>query len=316
MIGKKDGFQGERTVILPPVIVEMEEQDLICKGLFITDIGYYPKAQHHRRVREKGVNQYVLIYCVDGSGFYVVDGKRYEVKKNQYFILPAFKPHEYGADEGKGWTIYWVHFSGIAASAYAEGAATPQSINVTMYSRIGDRINIFEEILTTLHFGEGIEDLRYATSLLCHFLASMRYLGQFRRAKAGATMAKTDGKQNAAHSSSPFAYEGNLDIVEQAIHYMRENVENRITMEEVLRYVGYSQSHFSTVFKNKTGMSPLSYFNKLKVEHACHLLKTTDLKVNQICYKVGIEDSLYFSRLFSKIMGMSPTKYKESLTNK
>ena len=59
MIGKKDGFQGERTVILPPVIVEMEEQDLICKGLFITDIGYYPKAQHHRRVREKGVNQYV-----------------------------------------------------------------------------------------------------------------------------------------------------------------------------------------------------------------------------------------------------------------
>ena len=314
MIGKKDGFQGERTVILPPVIVEMEEQDLICKGLFITDIGYYPKAQHHRRVREKGVNQYVLIYCVDGSGFYVVDGKRYEVKKNQYFILPAFKPHEYGADEGKGWTIYWVHFSGIAASAYAEGAATPQSINVTMYSRIGDRINIFEEILTTLHFGEGIEDLRYATSLLCHFLASMRYLGQFRRAKAGATMAKTDGKQNAAHSSSPFAYEGNLDIVEQAIHYMRENVENRITMEEVLRYVGYSQSHFSTVFKNKTGMSPLSYFNRLKVEHACKLLKTTDLKVNQICFKVGIEDSLYFSRLFSKVMGMSPTKYKESLT--
>lgn len=316
MIKKKDGFQGERAVVLPPVIVEMEEQDLICKGLFITDIGYYPKAEHHHRVREKGVNQYVLIYCVDGSGFYIVDGKRYEVKKNQYFVLPAFKPHEYGADEGKGWTIYWVHFRGIAAPAYAEGAATPQTINVTMHSRIGDRINIFEEILTTLHFGEGIEDLRYATSLLCHFLASMRYLGQFRRAKAGATMAKTDGKQNAAHSSSPFAYEGNLDIVEQAIHYMRENVENRITMDEVLRYVGYSQSHFSTVFKKKMGMSPLSYFNQLKVEHACKLLKTTDLKVNQICFKVGIEDSLYFSRLFSKIMGMSPTKYKESLTNK
>ncbi len=89
---------------------------------------------------------------------------------------------------GSGGTgaIYWVHFRGIAAPAYAEGASTPQTINVTMNSRIGDRINIFEEMLTTLHFGEGIEDLRYATSLLCHFLASMRYLGQFRRAKAGA----------------------------------------------------------------------------------------------------------------------------------
>jgi AraC-like DNA-binding protein len=96
---------------------------------------------------------------------------------------------------------------------------------------------------------------------------------------------------------------------------MRENIENSISIKEVLHYVGYSQSHFSTLFKNRTGMSPLSYINHLKVEHASYLLKTTDLKVNQICYKVGIEDPLYFSRLFSKVMGMSPTKYKESLTS-
>ena len=288
MIRKKDGFQGEQAVVLPPAIVELEEQDDFCQGLFITDIGYYPKAEHHHRIREKGVGQYVLIYCVDGSGFYVVDGKRHEVKKNQYFILPIGKPHEYGSTEGHFWTVYWLHFCGKAAHVFAEGAATPQTINVTMQSRISERINIFDEILTTLHFGDSIEDLRYASSLLSHFLASMRYLGQFRRAKAGAEK----------------------DIVEQAIHYMRENIENRITLAEVLRYVGYSQSHFSTVFKKKTGMSPLSYFNRLKVEHACKLLKTTDLKVNMICYKVGIEDPLYFSRLFSKVMGMSPTDYR------
>jgi len=288
MIRKKDGFQGEQAVVLPPAIVELEEQDDFCQGLFITDIGYYPKAEHHHRIREKGVGQYVLIYCVDGSGFYVVDGKRHEVKKNQYFILPIGKPHEYGSTEGHFWTVYWLHFCGKAAHVFAEGAATPQTINVTMQSRISERINIFDEILTTLHFGDSIEDLRYASSLLSHFLASMRYLGQFRRAKASAEK----------------------DIVEQAIHYMRENIENRITLAEVLRYVGYSQSHFSTVFKKKTGMSPLSYFNRLKVEHACQLLKTKDLKVNMICYKVGIEDPLYFSRLFSKVMGMSPTDYR------
>lgn len=275
-------------MVLPPVIVETEEQDDFCEGLFITDIGYYPKAEHHHRVREEGVNQYVLIYCVDGSGFYVVDGKRYEVGRNQYFILPIGKPHEYGTTEGHHWTIYWVHFRGKAAHVFAEGAATPQSINVTMQSRISERINIFEEILTTLHSGDGIEDLRYASSLLAHFLASMRYLEQFRRAKT----------------------EEERDIVEQAIHYMRENIEQHITMDEVLRYVGYSQSHFSTVFKKKTGVSPITYINRLKIEHACRLLRTTDMKVNQICYKVGIEDALYFSRLFSKIMNMSPTDYR------
>lgn len=316
MIRKKDGFQGERAVVLPPVIVEMEENDELCESLFITDIGYYPKAEHHHRMREQGVNQYVLIYCVDGSGFYIVDGKRHEVKKNQYFVLPAYKPHEYGANEGKGWTIYWVHFRGSCAHVYAEGAATPQDINVTMNSRIGDRIIIFEEILITLHFGEGIEDLRYASSLLHHFLASMRYLGQFRRAKVGAAYAQRKTSElavkDATHSRLPFTDGSNIDIVDQAIHYMRENIEQHITMDDVLRYVGYSQSHFSAVFKKKTGMSPLSYFNHLKIEYACKLLKTTDLKMNQICYKIGIEDPFYFSRMFSKVMGMSPTDYRNN----
>lgn len=310
MISRKDGFPGERQVVLPPLLVEMEEKDELCESLFITDIGHYPRAEHHHCRRAEGINQYVLIYCVDGRGYYVIDGERHEVNKNQYFILPAWKTHEYGASEGGWWSIYWVHFRGACAHVYAEGASIPQTINIAVNSRISDRIDIFEEILTTLtpdpyassggrEYSLGIEDMRYASSLLHHFLASMRYLGQFRRAKAPLSMRK--GNEDRA-----------IDIVEQAIHYMRENIENRITLSDVLQYIGYSQSHFSALFKKKTGQSPLFYFNRMKVEYACRLLKTTDLKVNQICYKVGIDDPLYFSRMFSKIVGMSPTKYKES----
>lgn len=287
---------GEQSVVLSPMLVEQEKRDELTSHLFITDIGYYPKAERHHRIRLKAIDQYVLIYCVDGAGFYVVDGKRYEVKKNQYFILPANKPHEYGTTEDKRWSIYWVHFKGTCAHVYAEGATTPQTINVAINSRISERINIFDEILTTLQTGDGLEDLRYASSLFHHFLASMRYLGQFRRAKTGVGDKNTSDK--------------GIDIVEQAIHYMRENIEQHITLDDVLHYIGYSHSHFSTLFKRKTGKSPLAYFNRLKIEYACHLLKTTDLKVNQICYKVGIEDALYFSRLFSKTMGMAPTAFK------
>jgi AraC-like DNA-binding protein len=93
---------------------------------------------------------------------------------------------------------------------------------------------------------------------------------------------------------------------------MQENIENRITLQDVLDYIGYSQSHFSSLFKKKTGESPIAYFNRLKVEYACKLLKETDLKINQICFKIGIEDSFYFSRLFSKAMGMSPSEYRLS----
>lgn len=300
MIKKKDGFLGERAVILPPMIIEMEENDPLVSSLYITDIGHYPMAEHHHRVRQEAIDQYVLIYCVDGSGWYVLKGQRYEVKRNQYFILPAGMPHEYGATEGERWTIYWVHFRGAHAAVYAEGAQKPQEVKAAMNSNISNRNNIFEEILSTLHFGDGIEDLRYASSLLHYYLASLRYLRQYR----------STIRYDASHSNKPFHTDKHTGIVDAAIHYMKENVERHLTLQDVLDYVGYSSTRFSTLFKKETGASPLAYFNRLKIEYACQMLKTTDMHINQICYKVGIEDSLYFSRMFSKAMSMSPSEYR------
>jgi len=287
MIKQKDGFQGEQQIVLPPMVIEMERKDPLVSSLYVTDIGYYPNATHHYRERQQAIDQYVLIYCVEGSGFYILKGKNYKVEKNQFFILPAGVPHVYGTGEGKAWTIYWVHFCGEHAAIYAEGMQTPQNINVAMNSRIKDRIAIFEDIFTTLHLGRDIEDLRYASSLLHHFLASMRFLGQFRKAQPE-----------------------NMNVVDAAIHYMEENYEKKFNIKELLDYVGYSQSHFSALFRKQTGRSPLSYFNRLKIKYACRLLTETDLKINQICYKIGIEDQFYFSRLFSKVMNMSPTAYR------
>ena len=288
MARQKDGFRGERSVVLSPLVIEIVEHDELASSLFVTDIGYYPNATNHYRERKKAIDQYILIYCVDGNGWYQLDGKKYQVNKNQFFILPAGQPHIYGANEW--WTIYWVHFRGEHASIYAEGMQTPKDINIALNSRISDRIGIFEEILSTLQAGEEVEDLRYASSLLHHFLASMRYLGQFRRSKA----LNLNGQ----------------NVVDAAIHFMQENIENRMTLSDVNRYIGYSQSHFSQLFKQQTGCSPLAYFNQLKIEHACKMLRETDMKINQICYKIGIEDPYYFSRLFSKIVGIPPTDYR------
>ena len=286
---KRDGFTGERSIVLPPMIIELEEKDPLASSLFITDIGYYPHAKHHYRSRQQPINQYVLIYCIDGQGWYKIGEKQWQVKKNQYFILPAGVPHSYGAD-GEGWTIYWIHFRGLHADIYARDAQEPRDINITLNSRVNNRNSIFDEIFNTLEAGQGIENLRYASSLLHHYLASMRYLEQYRK-----SIKQTDEKT----------------IVEAAIHFMKENLEKRITLQDILRYVGYSPSHFSMLFKRATGMSTLSYFNQLKVEHACHLLAHTEMKVNQIGFKLGFHDSLYFSRLFSKTMGMSPRQYRD-----
>jgi AraC-like DNA-binding protein len=93
-------------------------------------------------------------------------------------------------------------------------------------------------------------------------------------------------------------------------HYMHENLEHRLNLEQLAAYAGYSPSHFSLLFRQQTGQSPLAYLNSMKIERACQLLTTTNMRINQICHKVGIDDSYYFSRLFKKETGLSPKQYR------
>jgi AraC-like DNA-binding protein len=291
MLKQKDGFHGERSLMMPKMIMEMVEQDPLVSMLHITDIGYYPHAEHHYRERREPIDQYVYIYCVDGAGWYQIGDKRYDVGENQYFILPAGVPHAYGADEDNPWTIYWIHFRGELAPYYAKDATGPMDVKPGLHSRIHNRIDLFEEIFNTLSSGFSNENLRYVSSLFHYYLGSLRYINQYREA----------GENN----------EDNENMVGATIHYMKENIEKHLTLKEISDYTGYSASYISMMFKQDTGHSPLAYLNLLKIQQACELLDTTKMKVNQICYKIGIDDAYYFSRLFSKTMGMSPKEYRE-----
>ena len=286
----KDGFKGEQSIVLPKAILEMIEEDPLASSIYVTDIGYYPKAQHHYRSRQEPIDQYVFIYCVDGKGWFELEGKHYDVKTNQYFILPAGVPHTYAADEMNPWTIYWIHFKGKFASYFIPDVQEPIEIKPSIHSRIYARNELFEEILRILEMGYSHDNLLLACSTFYHYLSTLRFLQQFREA----------GTMNKQY-----------DIISSAIHFMKENIEKKLSLDEIAKHVGYSTSHFLTLFNKRTGYSPLAYFNQLKIQQACQLLDFTNMKINQIGYKIGIEDTYYFSRLFRKIMGVSPREYKK-----
>ena len=296
----KEGFSGERKIVLPLQVVEMEREDALMAGLHVTDIGFYPRAAHHFCQRREPIGQHVLIYCVEGHGWYRIgDEAEQQVGRDQYFILPAGRTHAYGATDDDPWTIYWLHFSGTQADVYASGATTPSDIKPSLTSRISDRGQLFEEIYSTLDYSLSRESLRYASTLLHHYLGSMRYLQQF-RALSESGRAKAHGPEN-----------GQTEVVAAAIHYMRENLEHKLTLAQLARFTGYSPNYFSSIFKQHTGYAPLSYFTMMKVQRVCQLLDQTDMRLGQICFKVGIDDKFYLSRLFSKQMGMSPTEYRQ-----
>lgn len=284
---------GERAVILPAAVVDDFKVSEIGSMLHVTDIGFYPKASYHFRQRTKEeASQYVLIYCTEGEGWFELDHQIQRVTTNQVFILPKGQAHRYGCKKAHSWTIYWIHFDGTLAGTFAEGFDKPLQILPEKDSRIEERLRLFEEIFSTLKNGYSRNNLEFSSSTLMYFLGSLKYLSAYR----SADQTETTSKQR--------------DVVDEAIHFMRENIRKRLNLKDIADYVGYSSSHFSALFQQKTGYSPINYFNHLKIQEACHFLDFSEMKVNQISMLIGFEDPFYFSRIFTKTMGDSPSDYR------
>lgn len=286
---KKDGFEGQRAIVLPHTIKDILTTNELTSLLYITDIGYYPKAEGHYRSRKDGAEQHILIYCTDGKGWVMINETRYNLKKEEFFIIEAGTPHSYGASEKEPWSIYWIHFTGEKSHLFRNIYNKVIRIEDSPEARFGDRLMMFEEIYKNLEMGYSTENLEYVTHCLWHFIASFRFISQFRevnKSKKG-------------------------DIIQDSIKYMKENIHNHITLEDIANSVSYSPSHFGQIFLKKTGHSPLNYFNQLKIQKACQMLDFTEMKIKEIAFELGFYDQYHFSKTFCKITGETPSQYKK-----
>src|SRR5437867_2767860 len=109
----KDGFIGEKQINVPNnILLKHIKNNKFLNSLYITHIGYFPKAKFHYRERQQGCPDNILIYCVGGKGYYRTETESYTLKAHQFMILPPGRFHMFEADINNPWSIYWVHFSG------------------------------------------------------------------------------------------------------------------------------------------------------------------------------------------------------------
>lgn len=291
MIKIKEGFKGERFVSLPDELLNAYSREPLIANLYVRKIGYFPKVKFHYVQKERGCEYAMLIYCTEGTGWYKIHGKTYPVLQNQFILIPPEVPYSFGADEHQPWTIYWLHFKGKLCKEYIPSHPAPQTILPGAYSRLQDRIELFEEIFNCFSMGYTKEYMIYSSLCLGMLLGSFIYLEPYR-------YYKTPNHKEASFSS-------------KVIHYMQEHLEHNLTLEQLATYFKYSPSHFSMLFHKEMKMSPINYFIRLKVQKACQYIVLTNLKLNEIATKLGFDEPAYFSRIFTKVMGVSPTLYRK-----
>ena len=283
----KEGFLGQKMIVLPKSIKKGVENNAITKSFYITDIGYYPHASHHFRSRKNGASEYIFIYCTEGEGKLEIAGEQTNVAPNHFYIIPKNTTHEYQADEHNPWSIYWMHFDGnIVHNLFDRYRSNVQKDGIVPFESC--RIDLFNQIFLILNSDYIAPRLEYANILGLNFISSFIFFEIDR----------------SVHLKGP------NDLVVTIVDFLTKNLDKSLKSEDIAKEFNYS-SYLFNLFKKRTGYSLIHFFNLKKTQKACEYLNYTDLSVKEISYRMGFEDPLYFSRLFKRYMGISPRAYKK-----
>ncbi len=285
----REGFKDQILYVIPRQMLPRFSEHPLVETLMPTDIGWYPRAKYHYCERENGTHEHILILCVDGSGRYDIDGKQGILQTNQALLIPRNTPHIYWASDAAPWSIYWVHFTGSNADFFAHQSASGERVFSVDSDAMSTLQGLFTECYKALMTGFVLERMVYASQTLHHLLGCLFFNNR---------------------AFSPTLQTSHFHNLDATLVYLSNNVHKPLTLAEMARHADLSPSHFSRLFKEQTSYSPIDYFIHLKVQHACRLLFLTNLTVYEIGYELGYEDSAYFSRLFKKVVGMSPTVYR------
>src|SRR5580704_13427215 len=278
----REGFPGQRLVVVPPQIVSHALRLPVSELLFPTHIGGFNQAKYHFVERRHGTAQYILIICLAGRGSCRVGAKTWGLEEGHGIVLPPDTYHRYEADQEQPWTILWVHFVGNTAAAF--GSALGVTLTEPRFW-IGDLavvIDAFEETYRYVLSGYTDRDLLGLSTSLAHLPGLRRRLAE--------------------------------DRILRSIRYMRDNLAHPITLKDCAQSAGWSEAHFSSIFRRQTNLAPIRYLTRLKIHRACELLKTTDLSMQEIAREIGFEDQFYFSRLFHRHLRMAPTAYRREFS--
>ncbi|MFS0726383.1 AraC family ligand binding domain-containing protein [Paenibacillus sp. 1P07SE] len=284
---KSDGFESEKLMVLPDYLLEQIASHPLNRMLYVTDIGFFPRARHHHRERPHGCDTCILIYCAHGEGHVSMNGDHHKLTEGTLLVIPSDTPHAYWTETDRPWTIYWFHFKGEQADAYAallHAGEGPLTLHVQDSEKF---IRLFHQCFDLL------SDSAYSTS---HQILAM---------------------QTAAYALSLLGLisereheDRKKQTIETAIHLMNMKLEESLTLDEIAQYTRISKPHLNFLFKTTVGFAPIDYYLRLKMQRASQLLDLTTLSVKQICHSLGFKDPYYFSRLFRKIIGLSPTDYR------
>jgi AraC-like DNA-binding protein len=254
----------------------------------------YPPKNHENEyifTPDKGrvIDEYQMLYIVEGSGVLATSScRQVQIKAGYVFLLFPGEWHTYCPDMNTGWKEYWIGFRGINMDSRVSAGFFQKENPVYNIGYSEYVISLYSEAIRVAQSQE-----KYFQQLLAGIVNHL--LG---------IVFSTHENRKLMESSSPM-------LIDNARSYMQSMVENDMKMPEVAAYLNMSYSSFRHMFKQYTGMAPSQYYINLKIQKAKEMLRSTSATIKEISYHLHFDTPEYFTKIFRKKTGMSPSRFRE-----
>ena len=241
--------------------------------------------------RPRGRIDYQLIYVASGKAhFYFED--REELVNAGHMVL--YRPKEvqkyvyYGTDQTE---VYWVHFTGSDVKNILRQYGISDNMHIFYCGALLEYQSLFRLMIQELQMcREDYQEL--LAMMLRHILILIhRQMNNVKKADSGFM----------------------TEEIDLAVSYFNEYYNTDICIEEYAASRHMSTSWFIRNFRKYTGFTPMQYILEIRISNAESLLEATEYNITEISRIVGYENPLYFSRLFKKSKGLSPSEYRKRI---
>ena len=267
-------------------IVYFNQNKSTNETIRILDYGYHETIQGHYSAQTV-IDHYVLHCIVRGKGTYQIHGQTYRLEAGDCFLLVPHVPISYQSDLHDPWVYYWVGFDGIDA------VPLMQLCNISTGTPI-------------LHYGptEELAELIRPLTIPKTVAVSDSFmaLGQFYLLCSRLM----EHNRNIKPLSRKEYY------VNQAIALIQDSYYSNISVQSISDAIGLDRTYLYRIFKEISGMPMQQYITNLRIKRACYFLSNSTLSYSEVAYYCGYLSEQYFSMVFKKNTGMTPSAYRKS----
>ena len=272
-------------------------------GIYVNDAGKadippdspsYPSMKHPTEYHftwEKGriLNEFQINYITRGSGVYETRSGRYLIEPGSLMVTRPGMWHRYKPDSKSGWTENYTGFDGrIPRDLFGQGRAWAEK----PVHYIGNR----EEFIDTYHkIFEIVLDEKPG----------------FQQVASGMIM-KLLGYMVSIEKQRNFSGKRMEKVIRNVCFEIRDNIGKPIDFKQFAEENNMGYSYFRKMFKQYTGIAPVKYQLDLKIRRSREMLASSDLSIKEIAYEMGFQSIHYFSRIFKKKTGMSPSEIRKN----